>query len=150
LGHGGAETALTGEDLVEHREGGVDDLTVNCGDGPPPPTDTPVDPTDTPVPTTPRATPMPTTPSPTATTGPTNTPTATVSETKMCGDVDDSGDVNSIDATLVLQYVADLVSTLENLPSADVNYDGEVSSVDAALILQVEAGLLPVGMLDCG
>jgi hypothetical protein len=103
--------------------------------------------TDTPVPPTATATPVP----PTATNTPlpptaTNTPlppTATRTPVaKACGDVNDDGHVNSIDAALILQLEAGLLSSLVNMPSADVNHDGHVNSVDAALILQLEAGLI--------
>ena len=68
---------------------------------------------------------------------------------KACGDVNDDGRVNAVDAQLVLQFKAGLISSLPNEPSADVNNSGEVTSVDAALILQVEAGLIPLGSLHC-
>ncbi|MCH7699749.1 MAG: hypothetical protein IH865_12490, partial [Chloroflexi bacterium] len=86
---------------------------------------------------------------PTAT--PTNTavpptPTATATATEepaLPGDVNGDDEVTSVDALLVLQYVADLLEALANLDNADVNGDGVVDSVDAALILQHIAGLLP-------
>jgi parallel beta-helix repeat protein len=99
------------------------------------------------------------TPAPTATQGPPTatftpvppaaTPTAT-EPTKDCGDVNDDGNVNSIDAQLILQLTAALIDTLVNSASADVNASGEISSVDAALILQKEAGLIPQSALVCG
>jgi hypothetical protein len=76
-------------------------------------------------------------------------PTATTVPAKACGDVNDDGSVNSIDATLVLQLKAALIDSLVNEPSADVNNDGEITSVDAALILQAEAGLIPQSALVC-
>jgi hypothetical protein len=85
---------------------------------------------------------------PTATNTPMPTSTATP-PTKACGDVNDDGHVNSVDAQLVLQYSAGLVTTLANMPSADVNSSSGVNPVDAALILQVEAGLIPLGSLNC-
>ena len=72
--------------------------------------------------------------------------TATVTATEepaLPGDVNGDDEVTSVDALLVLQYVADLLEALTNLDSADVNGDGVVDSVDAALILQHVAGLLP-------
>jgi hypothetical protein len=57
--------------------------------------------------------------------------------------------VNSIDAQLVLQLKAGLITTLVNMASADVNGDGEITSVDAALILQKDAGLIGQDALDC-
>ncbi len=58
------------------------------------------------------------------------------------GDVNCSGETNSIDAALVLQYNAALIGTLNCAVSADVNADGFIDSIDAALILQFEAGFL--------
>jgi hypothetical protein len=107
-----------------------------------PPTNTPtntVPPTNTSVPTTPVATNTPVPPPPT------NTPVVT----KACGDVNDNGSVDAVDAQLVLQFKAGLIPSLPNEPSADVNNSGEVTSVDAALILQVSAGLIPLGSLHC-
>ena len=61
----------------------------------------------------------------------------------LLGDVNCDGDVTSIDAALVLQLTAGVVSFLFCLESADVNEDGNTTSVDAALILQFTAGLIP-------
>jgi len=88
------------------------------------------------------------------TTTPTNTvpppPTATTAPpAKACGDVNDDGNVNSIDAQLVLQLKAGLISSLVNEPSGDVNNSGDITSVDAALILQKDAGLIPQSSLVC-
>ena len=58
------------------------------------------------------------------------------------GDANCDGNVNAVDATLVLQLVAGLIGPLDCQDAADVNGDGEVTSVDAALILQFTAGLL--------
>ena len=71
---------------------------------------------------------------------PTNTPTTPA---KACGDVNDDGQVNSVDASLILQLKAGLISSLVNEESGDVNGDGNLTSVDAALILQLDAGLIP-------
>jgi CSLREA domain-containing protein len=68
---------------------------------------------------------------------------------KACGDVNDDGHVNAVDAQLILQLSAGLITTLPNMPSADVNHSGGVNPVDAALILQVEAGLIPQSSLHC-
>ena len=56
--------------------------------------------------------------------------------------MNDDGQVNSIDAALILQLEAGLVNSLANMPSADVNNDSHVNSVDAALILQYVAALI--------
>jgi hypothetical protein len=84
------------------------------------------------------------TPAPTATRAP-NTPTPTVTPSptpiKLCGDVNDDGRADALDAFLVLQYGAGLLSTLANLASADANHDGLINAIDAAIILQINAAL---------
>lgn len=126
------------------------------------PTVTPGGPTLTPVPPTATATlATPTGVPPTATpTGvpATNTPTRTrtpvpptaTTPAKACGDANDDGEVNSVDASLILQLVAGLIDALPN-PDArpDVNGDGAVTSVDAVLILQLNGGLIGSGDLNC-
>lgn len=111
------------------------------------PTITPT-PTDTPTPTptrTPTDTPSVTdTPTFTPTRTPTRTPTVTPTPVKPLGDVNDDGAVNSVDALLILQFDADLISAIANLESGDVNLNGRINAIDAALILQFEAGLIPV------
>ncbi|MCH7580018.1 MAG: hypothetical protein IIB22_07220 [Chloroflexi bacterium] len=99
--------------------------------------------TVTPVPTDTAA--MPPTDTPVA-----PTPTPTPEPPKLCGDPNEDGAVNAIDATLILQLNAGLLGSLANESSADVNGDGDVTSVDATLILQVIAGLLSEGALNCG
>ena len=75
---------------------------------------------------------------------PTDTPAA-----KVCGDVNMDGVPNAVDATLVLQLKAGLISSLANESSGDVNNDGSLTSVDASLILQFTAGLIGEGGLSC-
>ncbi len=58
------------------------------------------------------------------------------------GDVNCDGDVSSIDAALILQLTAGVVSLLFCQEAADVNGDGDTTSVDAAIILQFTAGLV--------
>ena len=58
------------------------------------------------------------------------------------GDADCSGEVNAIDAALVLQLVAGLVGSLPCEANADANGDGNINAIDAALILQFTAGLV--------
>ena len=76
---------------------------------------------------TPTPTPLPPTPTP----------------AKALGDVNDDASVNAIDAALILQYTAGLLSSLPNTASADADASGGVDSIDAALVLQYEAGLIP-------
>lgn len=60
----------------------------------------------------------------------------------LTGDVNCSHTVDSIDAALVLQLSAGLVSSLGCQQNGDVNGDGQINSIDAALILQYVAGLI--------
>ena len=72
------------------------------------------------------------------------TPTSTpVPPTGLSGDVNCNGSVNSIDAALVLQFIAGLVPSLNCQADADVNENGDVNSIDAAILLQFIAGLIP-------
>ena len=88
---------------------------------------------------TPTATPTATLP-PTATATPSTTATPTPILPVLPGDVDCDGNVTSIDAALVLQFVAGLLDELSC--SGDVNLDGVTNAIDAALILQIDAGFL--------
>jgi hypothetical protein len=58
------------------------------------------------------------------------------------GDVNCSEEIDSIDSSLILQYSAGLVQTLECMDDADVNGDTNVNSIDSSLILQYSAGLI--------
>lgn len=58
------------------------------------------------------------------------------------GDANCSGNIDSIDALVVLQYAAALSGYTRCLNNADVNGDHDVTSVDATLILQFQARLL--------
>lgn len=58
------------------------------------------------------------------------------------GDASCSGDIDSIDAALILQREAGLTPSLPCPTSADANLDGFTNAIDAALILQHNAGLL--------
>ncbi|MCH7698221.1 MAG: serine hydrolase [Chloroflexi bacterium] len=94
-------------------------------------TDTP-EPTDTPTPTD--------TPAPADT--PTSTPTPTSEPSDASGDANGDGDVTSVDAAIVLQFVAGLLDSAGCPVCADANQDGDVTAIDATLILQFVAGLL--------
>ncbi len=67
------------------------------------------------------------------------------------GDINKDGETNSIDAAIILQQTAGLISLNDlylrfgshNVDRSDVNLDGVLNSVDAALILQLEAGFIP-------
>ena len=83
--------------------------------------------TPTPAPATP--TPSPATPKPTATPQPD-------------GDVNGDGMTTSVDALLILQFIAGLLLLLPNAENADVSLNGEITNVDSALILQFIGGLI--------
>ena len=80
--------------------------------------------------------------------GPINTPQAPTATPVSSGHANCDGAVDAIDASLVLQLDAGLVSTLPCGDQADVNGDGLLNSLDAVLILQFTAALiqqLPAG-----
>lgn len=58
------------------------------------------------------------------------------------GDANGNGSVNSLDALLILQLDAGLISSVPSPENADANGDGSVNSLDALLILQFDAGLI--------
>ncbi len=70
-------------------------------------------------------------------------PDATPTPPGLTVDANCSGGVDSIDAALVLQFVAGLAGSLSCEETADVNTDGDVNAIDATLILQHIVGLLP-------
>jgi hypothetical protein len=82
------------------------------------------------------------TPSRTPTPAPTGTPRPPT-PTPRCGhaDVHIDGDVDALDALLILQYVADLVDSLSCVERADADGNGSIEAIDAALILQIQARL---------
>ena len=61
----------------------------------------------------------------------------------IIGDVDGSGNVDSTDATFVLQYDAELITSDKiDMKAADVNGDNEVNCIDALYILQYDAEII--------
>lgn len=60
----------------------------------------------------------------------------------LLGDANCNGEVNAIDAAIVLQINAGLVRAPSCAENADVNQDGSIDAIDAALILQWVAGLI--------
>ena len=81
----------------------------------------------------------------------TPTPTATPPLTPLngCGDANDDGTVDAVDAAFVLFKVADRIQSIPNPEGGDVDASGHVDSVDAVLILQLIAGLIGQGALSC-
>jgi hypothetical protein len=100
---------------------------------------------DTPTPTaTATSTRTPTAvPSPTASPEPEMTATMTPGPDQVVGDANCDGEVNSLDAALVLQLHAALLDVFPCGGDGDYDQDGAATSLDAALILQVEAELFP-------
>ncbi len=72
----------------------------------------------------------------------TTTPTPTQDSGLASGDVNCDGRTNSIDAALVLQLSAAMITELPCLDQGDILDDGVVNALDAAVILQIAAGLL--------
>ncbi len=110
---------------------------------------TPGTPTSTPSATrtaTPTATRTATaTPTVTFTPTTTSTPTATATATRRpprVGDAGCDGVVDATDATLILQFSAQIINEVPCFGAADVNRDGSIGPVDAVLILQYVAGLI--------
>lgn len=58
------------------------------------------------------------------------------------GDVNCTASIDSVDALLILQLNAALVTVLPCKNEADVDKDGSIDASDAALILQLDAGVL--------
>ena len=81
---------------------------------------------------------------PTNTPRPTFTPTAVPTPTRafIVGDVNCNRVANSIDAILILQFGAGLITALLCPQGGDTNLDGRINVLDATLILQFEGGLI--------
>lgn len=60
----------------------------------------------------------------------------------LMGDADCRGQVNSVDATIILQNTAGLLETVPCGRNAHLNTDALITSVDATILLQYIAGLL--------
>jgi Tol biopolymer transport system component len=69
-------------------------------------------------------------------------PTPSPTSQHLVGDANHDGQVNSIDAALVLQYSAGLLPSPPGGSDSDVNRDGQTNAIDATLILQYAAGLI--------
>ncbi|MBN2531707.1 MAG: cellulase family glycosylhydrolase [Spirochaetales bacterium] len=82
------------------------------------------------------------TPSPTP--NPTSDPTPTPATTQagVMGDVNNSGEIDIVDALLTAQYYVGLDPQNFDMSRADVNCDGSIDIVDALLIAQYYVGLI--------
>jgi hypothetical protein len=59
------------------------------------------------------------------------------------GDVNRNGQADSVDATIILQYLAGLLDRAPATWRMDANGDGVVNAIDVTLVLQFDAGLIP-------
>lgn len=63
-------------------------------------------------------------------------------ESVLCGDIDDNGRVDVIDATWLQRYLADMIElTDKQIAVADANNDGEVTIMDVTMIRRYLCGL---------
>ena len=63
--------------------------------------------------------------------------------TTSLGDVNGDGEINFLDAIMVLRHDAEIIELEENqLKAADVNKDGEVNFLDAIMILRYDAEII--------
>jgi hypothetical protein len=60
----------------------------------------------------------------------------------LMGDADCQGQVNSVDASIILQTTAGLLQTVPCARNAHLNSDALITSVDATILLQYVAGLV--------
>lgn len=125
----------------------ADALEINCRDtaGPPPtagpsptPAGTPIE--GPPLTLTPTNGASPTPPGEPTPTGP--SPTGPPLPQVAVGDVSCDGVADSLDAFLVLAFVAGLSHELPCGGAADADGDGVINTIDAQLILQLDAGLI--------
>jgi len=58
------------------------------------------------------------------------------------GDANCDRHINTIDATVLLQYASGLTRALCSLESADTNASGRIDPIDAQLVLQLSAGVI--------
>lgn len=76
-----------------------------------------------------------------ATPTPTRAPTPTPTSKGMSGDTDCDGEVDSVDALMVLRNTAGLPHSAKCIAAGDVDCDQDIDSVDALKILRYVAGL---------
>jgi len=70
------------------------------------------------------------------------TPTRRPPPVVVVGDVNCNQAANSVDATLIMQLNAGLITALLCPQGGDANLDGRINVLDATLILQLESGLI--------
>lgn len=128
----------SGATYYPSKSGAAPVSNADCPSDAPPGT-----PTSTPSAT--RTAPPTATPTATLTSTPTSTATATATATRRppnAGDAGCDGVVDPTDATLILQFSAQIINEVPCFGGADVNRDGSIGPVDAVLILQYVAGLI--------
>ncbi|MEX2159137.1 MAG: dockerin type I domain-containing protein [Dehalococcoidia bacterium] len=74
--------------------------------------------------------------------GPKEPGTPTPTPGGPAGDVNCDRQTNAIDAALILQFGAQLITSLPCHANGDFNHDGTINALDAGLVLQVSAGLI--------
>ena len=60
----------------------------------------------------------------------------------LIGDVNCDGEIDPVDAAVLLQFVAGIINSLPCPQNADVNENGATNATDASLILQFVAGII--------
>ena len=66
-----------------------------------------------------------------------------IEKQQILGDVNEDGEINFLDAIMVLRYDAEIIELEESqLKAADVNGDGEVNFLDAIMILRYDAEII--------
>ena len=66
-----------------------------------------------------------------------------IEKQQILGDVNEDGEINFLDAIMVLRYDAEIIELEESqLKVADVNGDGEVNFLDAIMILRYDAEII--------
>ena len=60
----------------------------------------------------------------------------------ILGDVDGNGNVEGVDALIVMRYAMGILDELENPEAANVNGDENVDLMDALIILRMAMGII--------
>jgi hypothetical protein len=75
-------------------------------------------------------------------------PTLTPLPAFQCGDANQDGGIDAVDAALILQEVVGFDVSIDP-DTSDIDASGDLTAVDAALVLQHHAGLIGEGDLTC-